>query len=348
MLKKNYLFLITTIFLIFICINTSSLEESEMKKEISLANMTLQEKIGQLIIVKPEKLDKRYLEELHVGGIFLNKETTPKSYKSVINFYKNNSNIELFVATDLEGYWNPFNEFYKSKNFGEIRSQEEAYELGKEHGKILEDLGFNLDFSPVVEVRNNVWIGRSFTGSDKEISEKISNYIKGLHSENIMATAKHYPGGNLVKNPHLIRYKINSTKQELRMFDEAINSSVDFIMIGHPIIYGELDSKGKQATISKEIIDSLKNEFKGLIITDAVTMMGLRISYLFNFKKVYPDLILAGNDIILDTHVNSGYRKIKKRISELEKAVKNGRIKESRIDESVKRILEVKGYKVLE
>ena len=346
MLKKVFLLFILTIFIIFNSINISSFEESEMKKEISLTNMTLQEKIGQLILVKPKKLDKRYLNELHVGGIFLDKGYTKEDYTKPIEFYQDNSKIKLFVATDMEGYWNPFNEFYKGKNFGEIKSKEEAYELGKEQGNLLADLGFNLDFSPVVEVRNNVWIGRSFTGSDEEISEKITNYIEGLHSEEIMSTAKHYPGGNLVKNSHLIKYKVNSTKQELKMFDAAINSSVDFIMVGHPVIYGELDSKGKQATISPEIIKPLKEKFDGLIITDAVTMMGLRVSYLFNFKKVYPDLILAGNDIILDTHVNSGYRKIKKRISELEKAVEKGKISEARIDESTKRILEAKGYKV--
>ena len=347
MLKKVFLLFILIIFIIFNSVNILSFGESEMKKEISLTNMTLQEKIGQLIIIKPEKLDKRYLEELYIGGIFLNKGSAREDYKKPIEFYQNNSKIKLFVATDMEGYWNPFEEFYKSKNFGEIKSKEEAYELGKEHGEILKDLGFNLDFSPVVEIRNKVWIGRSFTGSEGEISEKISYYIKGLHSENIFATAKHYPGGNLVKNPHLIKYKVNSTKQELEMFDAAINSGVDFIMVGHPIVYGAVDSKGKQATISKEVISPLRNKFEGLIITDAVTMMCLRISYLFNFKKVYPDLILAGNDIIVDTHVNSGYKKIKKRISELEKAVEKGEISEERIDGSVQRVLETKGYKVI-
>ncbi len=347
MLKKTFISFILIIFITSYCINISGFEEDKMEKEINLSNMNLQEKIGQLTIVKPKKLDKRYLEELYIGGIFLNKGKTKEDYSETIKFYQNNSKIELFVATDMEGYWNPFNEFYKSKNFGEINSKQEAHELGKEHGEILKELGFNLDFSPVVEIRNNVWIGRSFNGSSKEISEKILGYIEGLHSEEIMATAKHYPGGNLVKNPHLIKYKINSTKQELFMFDTAINSGVDLIMVGHPIIYGELNSKGKQATISPEIIQPLKKKFDGLIITDAVTMMALRISYLFNFKKTYPDLILAGNDIILDTHRNSGYRAIKRRISELEKAVKEGRISEKRIDESVKRILEAKGYEII-
>jgi beta-N-acetylhexosaminidase len=314
---------------------------------INLSEMSLEEKVGQLLIVRPTDLDQNYLDKLYVGGIFLSKQTTKEEYLEFVNFYKDNSKIDLFIAADMEGYWNPFSEFYESKSFGEINSSEEAYSLGKEQGKILNELGFNLDFSPVVEVRNNVWEGRSFIGTDEEISEKISKYIEGLHSEDIFATAKHYPGGNLVKNPHLIKFKVNATKQELNMFDVAINSKVDFVMVGHPVIYGELDSNGKQATISPEIIQPLKQNFDGLVITDAVTMIGLRISYLFNFKKVYPDLIRAGNNIILDTHVNSNYKKIKKRRDEILKQAKTDENLLKRIDESAKKILEKKGYEVV-
>jgi beta-N-acetylhexosaminidase len=314
---------------------------------INFSEMSLEEKVGQLLFVRPQELNVNYINELHVGGIFLSKEKTKEEYKNKINFYKNKSKIDLFVAADMEGYWNNFINFFPSKSFGEIKNYSDAFELGKSHGKILKELGFNLDFSPVVEVRNNVWPGRSFTGTDEEIKEKIKGYIGGLHAEKIMATAKHYPGGNLIRNPHLVKYKINATKQELDMFDEAIKSDVDFIMIGHPIIYGALDSKGKQATISPEIIMPLKEKFNGLIITDAVTMLGLRISYLFNFKKVYPDLILAGNDLILDTHVASGYNKIKKRRDQIIKEAKSDEELRKRIDESVKMILEKKGYKVI-
>lgn len=314
--------------------------------KINFSELTLEEKVGQLIIVKPKKLDERYVNELKIGGIFLNQKISQEEYKKIIYFYKNHSKLNLFIAADMEGYWNSFSKFYSSKSFGKVNDYDEALELGKDHGKILKKLGFNLNFSPVVEVRNNVWVERSFKGSDKEIKQKISGYIKGLHEEKIFATAKHYPGGNLVKNPHLIKYKINATKQELGMFDEAIKSKIDFIMIGHPVIYGELNSNGKQATISPEIIGPLKEKFDGIVITDAVTMLGLRISYLFNFKKVYPDLIRAGNDIILDVHINSNYNQIKKRRDELVKQAKIDKNLEEKINESVKKILIKKGYEI--
>ena len=314
---------------------------------INLSEMSLDEKIGQLMIVKPSNLDIRYIEELQIGGIFLNDLESKQKYQEAISFYQDNSKIKLFVATDMEGYWNPFSNFYNSSSFGDIRSGEEAYDLGKEHGKILRELGFNLDFSPIVEVRNKIWPWRTFTGSEEEISEKISEYIKGLHSENISATAKHYPGGNLVKNPHIIKYKIDATEQELKMFDIAIENKVDFIMVGHPVIYGKLNSNKKQASISPEIIQPLRERFEGIIITDAVTMWGLRISYIFNFNKIYSKLILAGNDIVLDTHIHSNYKQLLKRRNELKKAILKGDISEKRIDESVKKILEMKGYKVI-
>lgn len=320
---------------------------SSCMEEINFSELTMGEKVGQLIIAKPKLIDERWTN-LNLGGIFLvNRDFSPEDYKKQIDYYQNNSKIKLFVSTDMEGYWNPFS-FYNSKNFGEIKNGKEAYNLGKEQGEIMRDLGFNLDFSPIVEIRNNVWPGRSFIGTSEEIKNKISNYIKGLHSEDIMATAKHYPGGSLVKNPHIFRYKVDATKEELEMFDEAIKSDVDFVMVGHPIIYGELNSKGRQATISPEIIFSLKKKFEGIIITDAVTMMGLRISYLFNFKKVYRDLILAGNDIILDTHYSSGYKSIEKRISYLIKEAKNNPELMNRIDESSRKVLEKKGYKILD
>lgn len=316
-------------------------------KKIKFSELSLDEKIGQLIIAKPKKIDSRWLD-LKLGGIFVaDRKFSKEDYKKHISYYKNNSKIKLLVATDMEGYWNPFN-FYESKSLGDINTQEESFELGKEHSNILKELGFNLNFSPVVEIRNNVWKGRSFIGTKKEISQKIKGYIEGLHSKGIKATAKHYPGGNLLKDPHLLKFKVKTDKRELEMFKISFNSGVDCVMTGHPIVYGFLDSKGKQVTISKEVIGDLKKKFKGLIITDAVTMLCLRLSYFWNFKKVYPDLIRAGNDIILDTHLNSSYRKIKKRRNEIIRQAKKDSALMKRINESCKKVLVNKGYEILD
>jgi len=315
-------------------------------EEIYLSKLTLREKLGQLLIVKPHGLNEKYLTELNIGGIFLKNLKTRYDYANTIAYYQQNSKIKLFVATDMEGYYNPF-PFYKSPSFGEIKDDQEAYELGLEHGKVLSELNFNLNFSPVVEIKNNVWPGRTFKGLTKqEIFEKISAYIKGLHRYNIKATAKHYPGGSLVKNPHLKKFKTEISQDDLDYFNFAMKEGVEAIMVGHPVVYGAVDSKNKQSSLSREILEPLRKKFNGLIITDAITMLGLRISYLFYLKKIYADLIRAGNDIILDTHINSNFYDIKRRLGELENQVKQGKLSMSVVDNRVRRILEAKGYVV--
>ncbi|MBU0466073.1 MAG: hypothetical protein KJ718_03545 [Nanoarchaeota archaeon] len=322
---------------------------TQAQEEITLSSLTLKEKIAQSVMVKGNKFDDKFTE-LGVGGVFLDGLESEEAYKELIEKYQDSSKIKLFVATDLEGYWNPFPN-YKSKSFGEIKNQEQAYQLGKEHGQILKETGFNLDFSLIAESKNTVWPGRSFIGSNEEIKQKIKFYIKGLQEQRVMAIAKHYPGGSMLKDPHIFKVKANISEQDLELFDIAIKNNVSAIMIGHTIVSGTIDSKTKQSTVSKEVISHLreKQKFKGIVITDAIGMMGLRWSYLFNHEKLYVDLAKAGNDIILDSAFsfsNHGER-AEKGINAVVKAVENGEISEKRIDESVKRILEAKGYQVI-
>ena len=93
------LFLFITIILLTTSLFTFVLGETEMQDTIKLSKLTLKEKIGQLIIVKPEKLNKEYLTELHVGGIFLNDKKSAHEYAETIEFYQDNSKLKLFLIT---------------------------------------------------------------------------------------------------------------------------------------------------------------------------------------------------------------------------------------------------------
>lgn len=330
---QAYLFILLTFFILMPIAKANT---------INISELSLDEKIGQMVMARTEATSPQVLK-LNLGGIFLFNQKSEAEYKSIIDYYKDNSKISPLVAADMEGYWNPFSSFYQSKTFGEINTPEEALSLGKEHADIMKRLGFNLDFSPVVEERNTVWPGRSFKGTHTKIKEKVKNYINGLQSNGIMATAKHYPGGSMLKDPHIWKVRYNLTIEDLDLFQTAIDNNVSAIMIGHPIISGVLDSKGKQATVSPEIISYLRQNFHGLIITDAINMLGLQWSYLFKYKQLYIDLVKAGNDIILDF---SSPSLIKRRMDALKLEVKKGNIPEKRIDESVERILQAKGYEV--
>lgn len=321
---------------------------SSQSDEINISSLTLEEKIAQMFIVRGDKFDSHFLD-IGVGGIFLTKQKTEKDYQELIKKYQESSKIKLLVLTDMEGYWNPF-PFFKSKSFSDIKTKEEAYQLGQEHGKILKKLNFTINFSPVVEAKNKVWLGRSFIGTNEEIKQKIIFYVTGLQEQGILATAKHYPGGNMLKNPHWFKVKANISEEDLSFFETAIQNNVSAVMIGHAIVSGAIDSKKKQSTVSKEVISTLRKNFTGIVITDAISMWGLRFSYLFNTKKLYIDLVKAGNDIILDIPMqgdSTNYKKVKLGIQAISSAVKKGEISEKQIDESVKRILQAKGYEVI-
>ena len=108
--------LLILILSIILLMTFASAYQVEMGKTINLSDLTLEEKIGQLMFVKPSGLDMNYLDELHIGGIFLDNLKSEKEYQEIISFYQDNSKMKLFVATDMEGYFNPFSDFYNSSS----------------------------------------------------------------------------------------------------------------------------------------------------------------------------------------------------------------------------------------
>ncbi|MCK4647788.1 hypothetical protein KAT24_02575 [Candidatus Pacearchaeota archaeon] len=309
---------------------------------IQFDSLTLRQKIAQMIVVKGENKKNIYLTNLNIGGIYLYKQKFEEDYSSLISEYQNASKIKLFVSADLEGVWNPFSNFQEFPKFSEITTKEEAYNVGLEHGKILKRVGFNINFAPVAEVSDNVYGGRVFIGTEKDVKEKLENYIKGLQ-KNVLGTCKHYPGKGMIKNLHDRIDKQIILKEDLELFDICIKNNISAMMVGHQIVSGEVDSNAKPSSVSKEIIDNLNN-FSGLIISDEINMAGLKRFYLFNKKALYRDLINSGENLILDFKLTpvSAYKLLNK----LEKLVKSGKIDEDKINQSVKKILIAKGYKV--
>ena len=104
-----------------------------MVKKISLSKLSLDEKIGQMVIVKGGIFEQEFLK-LFIGGIFFSSSRelvgSEKEYKKLILKWQENSKIKLFVSGDVEGYWNPL-KFYNGKIFGDIKNKKEAFDLGK-------------------------------------------------------------------------------------------------------------------------------------------------------------------------------------------------------------------------
>jgi len=324
----------------------TNIQFDKSSNTLNLSSLTLRQKIAQMIITNGELQNKEILQNLLIGGIYIGSLKSKEEYIKVINEFQRDAIIPFFVTTDLEGCINTLENVQSFPSLNKIKSKEEAYQLGYEHGKLLKELGFNINFAPVLDLTDNIWECRSFSGTAEEIAEKGVYYIKGLQENGIIATAKHYPGKTLYNNdPHHYVTYATIDENDTLPFIFAINNGVKAIMVSWIVVNGTLDSEGKPAACSEKIIKSLREKFDGLIITDDVSMLGVRDFYKGNLEKMYIDLFKAGNDIIIN--LKADMNEIIYIIDTIERAVKRGEISENRIDESVIRILKAKGINVV-
>ena len=225
-----------------------------------------------------------------------------------------------------------------------------TYELAAAVAREARCAGVTWRWAPVVDMANrfSMSVMRSYAphNPEKQIKFAVAQ-IQGTQSEGVAATAKHFPGSDLYeyRDSHLCPAKIRSTKEEWwagqgKIFQGCIDGGVYSIMISHGAFPAYDDSKVsgryRPATISKKIItDLLKGEmgFKGVVITDAINMAALIT--LMPYEDLIVELINAGNDVLLGVQ-RTDMNEI------ICKAVRDGRIAMSRIDDACQRILDMK------
>jgi beta-glucosidase-like glycosyl hydrolase len=205
-----------------------------------------------------------------------------------------------------------------------------------------------MDFSPVLGLKDNIAGCRAFTGDYKTIAKYGKEYIKGLQDNGIVAVAKHYPGEALSGNDlHYSSSNVTITQEDLYPFN-YVKGEAKAIMVSHQIVSGVLNSNGMPSDTSTNIVSALRSNFKGLIITDDVNMPSITYYYTqgnyTNRTRMYADLIKSGDDMIID--FDNNLTEINDALSGIKTMVQNGNISKARIDDSVKRILTAKGYKV--
>ena len=333
-----------------------------------LDNMTLDEKIGQMITIgidgySVDDTAKQLITDKKVGGVILFKNNISYSNQllQLINDIKgiNSTNkIPIFISVDQEGgrvnrlpseiKSLPSNEVVGNKNDNKL-----AYDIGKNIGYALGSFGFNMDFAPVLDVNsnpNNTVIGdRSFSNDKNKVASLGASEINGFKDSNIISVAKHFPGhGDTATDSHYALPIINKTLDELKSvefvpFKKAIEEKVPAIMVSH-ILMPQIDSDNS-ASMSKTIItDILRKDLKfdGLIVTDDMTMVAITNN--FDISEACIKSINAGADLLLICH---GYETEVDVINNIKDAVDKGIISIDRINESVYRILSLKySYKI--
>jgi beta-glucosidase-like glycosyl hydrolase/CubicO group peptidase (beta-lactamase class C family) len=219
-----------------------------------------------------------------------------------------------------------------------------AFMMGKITALEAKALGVHQIFAPVLDVNNNpanpVINVRSFSADPKMVAEYGMAFIQGVHSENMVSTAKHFPGhGDTDTDSHnelpILNHDYTRLDSlELYPFRAAIDAGISSIMSAHisfpkisdhPELPGTLDS-----TILGDILHDSLN-FSGLVVTDGLEMQG--ISSKFSPGRAVVKALNAGADIMLISP------DIYTAINEVIAAVLNGEISEDRINQSYKKII---------
>ena len=335
----------------------------KVRAEELLSGMTLREKLCQLMIVRPEVLTgespvtaagettRLALETYPVSGLIYSVDNlvTQEQTREMITNTQSYSKLPLFISADEEDgnvgrlmyklgtTW--VNSMYSYKDQG----ADTAYANAKTIGTDMVSCLFNTDFAPVADVwtnpANTVIGDRAYSDDFEQAAELVASAVRGFTDAGVICCLKHFPGhGDTSTDTHEGAAVVSKSLDELRAgeflpFVSGIEAGADMVMIGH-ITVTSVDPE--PATISKAIItDVLRGElgWDGVVISDSLDMGALAG---YDNGEVCVKFLEAGGDILL------GIPDIETALTALEAAVTDGRLTESRIDESVQRVLELK------
>ncbi|MCI8471215.1 MAG: beta-N-acetylhexosaminidase [Clostridia bacterium] len=337
---------------------------------MEIKELSIPEKVGQMIMVGMDtnhitERIKLMITKYKIGGIILYRKNfnTYQEMLALIRQLKqlNQENkIPLWIAIDQEG--GRVNRMPKEilnlpaankiANKGGI---EEVKKSAKIIGEILKKSGYHINFAPVLDIKrfkNNHAIGDRCYGENKEEVTKYGIAVmKELQEEGILPVIKHFPGHGATKQDShyllpIIKQKIEFLeKEDMYPFEQAIKNGAEAILVGHLLIKNITGIY--PASLSKHFIGKyvrMKYRYNGLIMTDDLKMKAIRFLYGAEFavKKAFE----AGNDIVVFRFNKEEEQQV---IEKIIRQVGNGKLKEGRINRSVKRILKMKEkYEVLD
>ena len=364
MLKKIILLLITLILFsacnhkeeIYIPVNQ---EEEEIKEEIVLTkeeeilnSMTLEEKIGQLFIVRYENIDEEdEVKQYQLGGItFYGKDFRYEDKDSIIeliNSLQSDVKIPMFMSVDEEGgsvarvsRWYQYRSeiFLSPRDYYEQGGLDLVLQMEEEKAQLLSSLGLNMNLSPVADISDKpgaFMYDRSLGEDAYTTAEFVCRTAKISADYGVGSVIKHFPGHGNNTDTHFYTTRDTRSLEELKEndlipFQAAMDDGYSAVMIGHTVVEA-LDDE-YPASLSKKVHDYIRNQmsFDGVIMPDALDMD--TVSSSFNGENVAVLAIMAGNDILCTSEYKEQYEAVLQ-------AVKDNKISIEQIDKSVLRIL---------
>lgn len=343
---------------------TSDIASHTSWAEAKVKTMTVDEKIGQLFQIRVSgsaltSADSLTIQQKHIGGVIYFQTTGNLDDPVMAAHFSNDlqacaigvngTGIPLLISMDQEGgrvtRITGGADFPGNMALGAARSADMAYLAGNTMGTEIRAVGANMDLAPVLDVNNNPLnpvIGvRSFGEQAGLVSDMGLAYIDGLDAAGVIATGKHFPGhGDTAVDSHsglpIVTYDFTTLDTvHGKPFRDAVANGLQAIMSAH-IVVTCLDAT-RPATLSPAVMDGyLRGNlgFDGVIMTDSMGMAGITSGYGVAQSSVMA--IQAGVDLLsLSPDLDTA-------ISAITSAVLSGEIPQSRLDQSVARILRLK------
>jgi len=338
----------------------------------TLRKMSQEEKVGQLFGIR---MNAQFLNDAdplwiqmrdqagkyHIGSIVMSVpvdgpillRSQPYVAAELLNRLQRSSKLPLIVAADFERgvsmRLNGATVFPHAMAFAATGKTENAETFGRITALEARAVGVHWNFFPDADVNSNpanpIINTRSFGEDPKQVSDFVAAYIRGAHAGGMLVTAKHFPGhGDTAADSHLGVSKVTGDRArldavELPPFRRAIDGGVDAVMVAHVTVPALDPDPDRVATTSKSIVDGLLKEemgFKGIVVTDALDMAGLTRLYANDIGQAAVESFKAGNDVlIMPANLDASYRSMLQ-------AVQSGEISRQRLDQSVRKILELK------
>ena len=338
----------------------------------TFATLSLRQQVGQMVMMwvlgdytnagDPTFAEiRRWIVDDGIGGVSMSLGS-PIEVAAKVNAMQRLARVPLLVSADLEpslgrlegGVFTHYlmdaggaTVFPTAMAIAATGRDEDAFEVGRIIGREARAVGIHINFAPTVDVNNNpsnpVINTRSFGEDPERVARLSALFVRGSQEAGTIATAKHFPGhGDTDVDSHVGLPVVRAdwsrlASNELRPFRAAVDAGAAMVMSAHialPAIEGDTSTP---ATLTARVMsgllrDSLK--FRGLAITDAMTMDGVGKGYGVEESTVLA--VKAGADIILKPG------DVPRSIDAVVKAVESGDIARARVEQSVRRVLELK------
>ena len=332
-------------------VKNSIFKDGYQKAQELIQNMTLEEKVGQLFLVRYDKSLVESYNNYYPGGYILFAKDfenhTKESIKEEIANDQKQAKYPLIMGVDEEGGFvtriSRFSEF-RSEKFSSPREYyleggyDKIEETEREKAQLLKEIGINLNLAPVADVSVNpedFIYNRTFGEDAKKTSEFISFVTKIWREEGVNACLKHFPGyGNNVDTHTGVAIDGRSLeefqKNDFLPFEAGIKEKVPVILVSHNVMKA-IDEE-VPASLSSKVIGELRNnlKFSGIVVTDDLAMDAVK-AYVEGGEAA-TRAIKAGIDMIITSDFPTMYQ-------EVLNAIENGEIKEEVINTAVLRVL---------